>query len=450
MSASALLAEEAALPADKLKSNFLWFALSFAVNHGVVTTPLVLSTSVLGGDAGYIGNAVLNIFTMIGSFFLGAPITAAFGPLGGVLFGMFNYCLYAGLFTVAAYIGRDGTKEITDQEVLSQVILFSLGSALGGIAAGVLWTAQGAYFNKTVDLLYAQAERGDRRETITSHLAGRFATLYLACEVLAKLLWSLLEHFEVTGWVIALTFTAIGAVALLFQTTSLKLRGPLVTVDCCQKAKVAAALWLDPVLWLISGINLTFGFSAAFMNGYVNKTYTGAQLGNSAVTGLAALTALSAGVLSQVFGAISTKSGKGPIVILGSLSFLGIPFCFFALKCCENWNWWLIVLYLLQGSGRAVYESTNKGIFADLFKTNAPGAFANQILQVTGAFAACFFLSSILKGETLAWIALVLSLVTPFGYLAAVALRKAQAAREERCRSSQAALSETPRRNGAV
>ena len=33
------------------------------------------------------------------------------------------------------------------------------------------------------------------------------------------------------------------------------------------------ALWRDPRIWLLSLTNLTFGFSAAYMNGFVNRHY---------------------------------------------------------------------------------------------------------------------------------------------------------------------------------
>lgn len=55
------------------------------------------------------------------------------------------------------------------------------------------------------------------------------------------------------------------------------------------------------------------------------------------------------------------------------------------------------VLYVLQGVGRAVYESTGKGVFADFFPGDAAGAFANNMLQNATAFALCFFLSDHLK-----------------------------------------------------
>merc|ERR1719436_1465506 len=114
------------------------------------------------------------------------------------------------------------------------------------------------------------------------------------------------------------------------------------------------------------------------------------------------------------------------MVIAGAVSFAAIGLCFFALSCCSGWGWWLLVLYSLQGSGRAVFESTNKGIFADLWPNDSVGAFSNSMMQSSLAFAVCFFLSDILKGTALATIAMVLALLTPVGYFLAIQLRAAQ------------------------
>merc|ERR550539_1065061 len=47
------------------------------------------------------------------------------------------------------------------------------------------------------------------------------------------------------------------------------------------------------------------------------------------------------------------------------------------LKTLENSGWGgMVGLYLIMGNGRAVFESTNKAVFADFFPDNAAGAFA--------------------------------------------------------------------------
>lgn len=63
----------------------------------------------------------------------------------------------------------------------------------------------------------------------------------------------------------------------------------------------AAALWSDPALWCLSLTNLTFGFAAAFLNGYVNAAFTKPQLGADFVGFFATATALTAAVMSQAW-----------------------------------------------------------------------------------------------------------------------------------------------------
>jgi MFS family permease len=300
---------------------------------------------------------------------------------------------------------------------------FCTRSCCGGVAAGVLWTAQGGYFS-TVDLL---ARREDvERQSLTASLGGLFAAFYLGGEVTAKLTWSALDALKVPGTGVACIFAVVGGLATLLMTRSLDLHLAGPAAKSTNKLKAVASLWKDPVLFLVSGSNLTFGFSAAFMNGYVNEHFTTEQLGSFAAPMLAAFTALLAAILARVYGEVGARIGKAPLVIVGSLSFAAIGLCFFVLSCCDGWGWWLLVLYSLQGSGRAVFESTNKAIFADMFPTEPVGAFSNSMLQSSLAFAMCFFLSNTLKGTTLAIIALSLSALTPCGYFLAVHLRSAQ------------------------
>mmetsp|Transcript_43964 Transcript_43964/g.116196 ORF Transcript_43964/g.116196 Transcript_43964/m.116196 type:complete len:434 (+) Transcript_43964:93-1394(+) len=398
---------------EQIRSNFLWFSLLFSINHGVVTTPLVISTSVLAGGVGYLGNALLNIFTVVSAFFLGAPMVGLLGLRGATLFGMLFYCVYVGLFAGAALVG----KHQHDLQMAS----FGAGSVCGGIAAGVLWTAQGGYFSSTVDHV-ARLESSERT-SLTASLSGTFAAFYLGAEVTSKLAWSALDYAKVPNVDIACAFALVGLIAMLLMTKALDLPAGGAPAKCTNRFQAAAALWKDPVLFLVSGLNLTFGFSAAFMNGFVNANFATPQLGSFAAPLLAAFTALLAAVLARVYGEVAVLIGKGPLVVVGAISFAGIGSCFFLLSCCEGWHWWLLVLYTFQGSGRAIYESTNKGIFADLFPNDSVGAFSNCMLQSSLAFALCFFLSDVLKGPVLAAIALSLALATPLGYFVAIQRR---------------------------
>merc|ERR1719210_385243 len=100
--------ERGPLSSRRLRSNFVWFAATFAVNHGVVTTPLVISTSILDKHVAYTGNALLNVFTMISALFFGAPLVSCIGLKRGILFGMLFYCIYVALFSLATFGSEAG------------------------------------------------------------------------------------------------------------------------------------------------------------------------------------------------------------------------------------------------------------------------------------------------------------------------------------------------------
>jgi len=62
-----------------------------------------------------------------------------------------------------------------------------IGGSVGGVAAGFLWSAQGAYFAASARL-YAQTSHGVTPEQATASFAARFAALFLGSEVILKVL----------------------------------------------------------------------------------------------------------------------------------------------------------------------------------------------------------------------------------------------------------------------
>merc|ERR1719382_1003642 len=112
---------------------------------------------------------------------------------------MMCYCIYVALFAAAAYLGPKASH--------AQMVLFSIGSCNGGLAAGMLWTAQGGYFARTVDLL-SRLENAERA-TLSAELASTFAFIYLGCEVCAKLCWTALDLLGMDDRVTAFIYAAI-------------------------------------------------------------------------------------------------------------------------------------------------------------------------------------------------------------------------------------------------
>jgi MFS family permease len=83
-----------------------------------------------------------------------------------------------------------------------------------------------------------------------------------------------------------------------------------------------------------------------------------------------------------VFGRLGSKTGKGPILILGAMCFFGVVFPFVVQPNASQYSWpVLVAIYSLHGTGRATFEGTLKATFADFFPQEREGAFANIILQ---------------------------------------------------------------------
>lgn len=396
-----------------------WHRLSIfvALNQGCVTTPRCFATSLLDQDVGFYGSALLYIFTCLCSLFVSCPLLTSLGQRYGLFLAMVLYSLYVGLFALATSLpaGSDG-----------QWATFLPASCLGGAAASLLWTAQGGYFGRSVTALTEAAQLS--RQSATAEQASVFAAYFLAFEGSFKLLSACALSYDLPPFAVFMVCLGFGAASSLGAFTLLDFGGGqagLARPSTSEKLLGAVRLWADPVLWCLAPTNLTFGFSAAFLHGYVNARFTKPQLGAEFAGYFAAATAFLAAVLSQGFGLASVRTGsKGPFVLLGSGCFLAIALVV-SMADLSSWGLWLVVPYALQGCGRAVYESTNRGVWADLFPgAAAEGAFANMMVQTTLSFAFTFFFSAKLPRSVSAAVILALAAVTLPGYLLAHMLRR--------------------------
>ena len=256
------------------------------------------------------------------------------------------------------------------------------GAAIGGIGGGVLWTAQGSYFTQVSDI-FAQQSQQDVKES-TTYLAGIFAFIYLSEEVMLRTLSTFLMQFGFSWSTIFAVYSSVAVVATLMML----LVKDYPTSDSSASTvwyKVTAAaqlLWNDPKMKYMIGLNAVFGFAGAFLNSYVNGEVVSVALNDqdSKYVGiLSGWLAAVAAVMSLVF---SRVTNKGAVLIGGALCFFGVAFPFIVQPNTEKMGWGtLILIYTLQGTGRATFEATLKATFADYFAFEKEGAFANIILQ---------------------------------------------------------------------
>jgi MFS family permease len=358
--------------ATRILVNFVFMAVLFSSNHGTIVACLSLSTARLGAVGAYQSGMLYLFYTS--SAVLGATyVVKRLGGRNGMIMGMSLYCIYVGCFWVAAAFPN------------IQVTAALTGAAFGGLGAGFLWIAQGSYFTEASQR-HARALAQDLSKS-TSFLAGIFAFIYLALEVLIRLLSSVMIRFM--GWREVFAIYAVIAIAtsimMLFvfnypTEESHQLDDSISGIFF----KATAAIQLlrqDPKMKYMIGLNAVFGFAGAFLNSYVNGEVVRVALNDNDSRYVGALTswmALCAAVMSLFSSRISVK---GPVLITGALCFFFVSFPFMFVEAPE-WNLFgLLTIYSLQGVGRATFESTLKATFADYFSTETEGAFSNIILQ---------------------------------------------------------------------
>eukprot|EP00913_Durusdinium_trenchii_P016235 g15257.t1 len=179
----------------------------------------------------------------------------------------------------------------------------------------------------------------------------------------------------------------------------------------CAKALSAIRLWKDPKTFVLQCTNLTCGFAAAWLGGYIGRFILSKALSSEFIG----------------FAGKGLKIGKGPVVALGSLAFLLLGVLSKFVGHPETWGWGVLVFYVLMGIGRAVYESTNKAIFADFFPGEASaGAFANVFVFGTAASTAAFTLGATSKDMVELQLLMVFAVLTVPGYLLASFIKRCQ------------------------
>lgn len=360
--------------AKRTLRNFLLMSVLFSANHASVVACLALATVRLGSIGAWQSGVLYLTYT--GSAVFGATyFVKKLGSRDALIAGMGLYCAYVACFSVAT-AWKEHERSIA-----------MIGAAIGGIGAGFLWTAQGAYFSKaSEDHAFFSAQPTSQS---TSYLGGIFAFIYLTAEVCLKALSSMaIEIGSVTWSTIFATYALITLVTTFLMSFVYKYPTITPPVDVSGWYKMTAAarlLWNDPKMKYMIGLNASFGFASAFLNSYVNSEVVRTVLNdtNSQYVGyLTAWLSAVAAVMSLIFGRLSSRYGKGPILILGPCCFFWVAFSFVLRPELANWSGpMLVMIYTLHGIGRATFEGTLKATFADYFPQEKEGAFANIILQ---------------------------------------------------------------------
>lgn len=87
------------------------------------------------------GTGALYVFYAFTAFFLSKPVITMTGPKIGLVLGVGGYCVYILGFLLAI---------VLKGSIRWPVFIFA--ACVGGMAGGLLWTAQGRYFSKNAAL----------------------------------------------------------------------------------------------------------------------------------------------------------------------------------------------------------------------------------------------------------------------------------------------------------
>lgn len=414
---------------NRYRKQFYIMCAAVSVNHATVTAPIMFSSVVLTEVAGNASNATLYGTCLIVSLFFTNIAYSLLGSKTGLVLAMFLYSAYVGMFAWSAHecAQVDEVKRTCLEGSSLQVPLALIAAFLGGVGAGLLWTCQGAFYSMVCESL-ARVERRPTEE-VTAEFAGIFGLIFLGTEAAVRASTTLLTDLDYAGLTYTTAFFIWTGFAFLstaffaFAATDLKPSSEVSMGSMCDKLMTAVALWRDPKLWLLQTTNITFGFAAAWVASYVGPNITSVALSSTVIGFAGALLSGLAAALSLVFAPMAAQLGKGPVITLGSLAFLCLGIFSKWVGNPSQWGWGAMTFYVLMGIGRAVYESTNKAIFADFFpKEKSPGAFANVFVFSTCSSSVAFLLGLAQEITLELYLMLIFAGLTPLCFFLASAM----------------------------
>lgn len=447
--------------------NFVTMAVAFSINHACATTLIALASSEFPADLASLSTGTLYGVYTLSALLISTGVVEKVGPKYSLCIGVFGYCAYVGSFLVAEIIaartkvdGNTSNDTDTDTDGLglgadgsdngysgSARAVVILGSAISGLGAGLLWTAQGQYFESSARLLAART--GEKKEAVTGMLAGLFTAIYLSFEVALKLLSSMVqlnEHKQrVYGIFIALAF---GAACMMLCVRNIRPKPdpppPGGLVDPGGKGGVWADKALKAVNLLrndrnavyLAPYNFAFGFAAAMLVQYANKAIITDLLqppdSKNSYVGFASSIAVGCGAAASVFfGFLTKRIGKTVPMILGNVCFLimAISFAFIPADTLGTWTA-VVPLYAAYGIGRGIWESVNRAIYGDFFPDDQAAAFANITMLSGGSSWIAFFIFPYFSKEAMAGVIIFWSVLGVIGYaMASARLKATKAAR---------------------
>ena len=351
--------------AQRILRNFHVLAAAFSLNHGCVTALVALAASELGSSLGNTTLFILYAFYTLSAAFLSNGLVARAGAKRTLVLSLGAYCVYVASYAVAFFTP------------MNRIVI--AGAAVGGVAAGCLWPAQGVFFARSAEA-YADAASVSQKAA-TALLGAHFSAAYLAGEVGMKLLAS---AFEPGGTLfVAYSCIAVGA-TLAVQVLVDDVPSVATAPPFAESATAALRLFRRSALCrLLVPTNLAFGLAAAYLNGSFLSAVVANYLGERAVGAVSAVVVASAAMLALTLGRLGRSLGtQRPVVALGGACFglFAVATLIFSREALGCWGA-AVALAVVFGAGRATWEGNFKSSVADDFHDATTAAFANVTVQ---------------------------------------------------------------------
>lgn len=148
--------------------DYIIFCILYSVTHATVDAVVAFSTAELGAILGSYGGFALYISYTMTSLLLAKPFLHSVGPKNSLIVSQICSLVYVLSFFIS----------IADSQYAPPV--FIIGAIVGGIGAGFMWTAQGAYFSLSARSYSKQA--GVDVAVATTNFASIFSGTYLLLE----------------------------------------------------------------------------------------------------------------------------------------------------------------------------------------------------------------------------------------------------------------------------
>jgi len=365
--------------ARRVRENFQLMCYSFSANHGCATAALSLASTRFGVGLGGLSSGVLYIFYVLSALTLAGPAVNRLGSRNALAASLGLYCAYVAEFAASSTVSAG-----------NEAALLLLGSALGGLAAGTLWVAEGAYYGAAAEQ-YRSAAGLAVGAGAENRLRGIFARSFLGGEVLIKLLTSgLIAVAGDSVAFLALFGLSLASAAAAWAIEPIEPSGAAGAQQGVGLGELAGALTLDWRSYILLPWNVAFGLGVAFLQLNVNAALAASSAFGPAAVGVAGTIAITtAATASEPMASSEVFWQPLAAGVLGYLA-LGLGFGFGE---PQDSGLWVAVapVFVAWGLSRSAWEGPFKAFFAELYGGDVSRAFPVTIVQ-SGLASAVGFL----------------------------------------------------------